>query len=54
MNVEQLARLICVGSHVPKCRFLPAVLSQIQRGGIVSKRLSKVYKNALRKFLGIS
>jgi hypothetical protein len=54
MGVEQLARLICMGSRVPKCRFSPAVLSQIQQGGIVSKRLPKVYKNALRKFLGVS
>ncbi|MFN9858576.1 MAG: hypothetical protein ACK556_10805, partial [Pseudanabaena sp.] len=54
MNVEQLARVICVGSRIPKCRFSSAVLSQIQQGGIVSKRLPKVYKNALRKFLGVS
>ena len=54
MGVEQLARVICVGSRVPKCRFSPAILSQIQQGGIVSKRLPKVYKNALRKFLGVS
>jgi hypothetical protein len=54
MNVEQLARLICVGSRVPKCRFSSAILSQIQQGGMVSKRLPKVYKNALRKFLGMS
>lgn len=31
-----------------------AFLLQIQQGGIVSKRLPKVHKNALRKFLGIS
>ena len=54
MDDEQLARVICVGSRVPKCRFSPAILSQIQQGGIVSKRLPKVYKNALRNFLGVS
>lgn len=54
MDGEQLARVICVGSRIPKCRFPPVILSQIQQGGIFSKRLPKMYKHKLRRFLGIS
>ncbi len=54
MDGEQLARVICVGSRIPKCRFSPSILSKIQQGGLISKRLPKVYKNTLRKFLDIS
>jgi hypothetical protein len=51
MDGNQLARVICPGSNIPKCRFPPHILSQIQQGGVVSKRLPAIYKTALKAFL---
>ncbi len=52
INATELLKLITVGSPVPKGTCSPAVLDQIQQGGLVSKRLSNKYKKSLKAFLG--
>lgn len=51
MDVTTLISLICVGSPIPKGSCSPLVLSQIQQGGLVSKRLKNKYKLILQTFL---
>lgn len=53
MDATELASLIMPGSAIPKGSCLATVLSQIQQGGLVSKRLKNKYKTALKAFLGI-
>lgn len=53
MNVIELASLITPGSPIPKGACSSVVLRKIQQGGLVSKRLKKRYKTALKAFLGI-
>ncbi|MCC5600275.1 hypothetical protein [Nostoc favosum] len=53
MDATQLAGLITIGSPIPKGTCSMAVITQIQQGGLVSKRLKKRYKTALKAFLGI-
>ncbi|WP_375513424.1 hypothetical protein [uncultured Nostoc sp.] len=53
MDATQLALLITIGSPIPKGTCLMAVITQIQQGGLVSKRLKNRYKTALKAFLGI-
>jgi hypothetical protein len=51
IDSNQLHLVICAGSNIPKCRFPLGILSQIQQGGLVSKRLPNMYKNSLKAFL---
>ncbi|MEH1912234.1 hypothetical protein [Nostoc sp.] len=53
MDATQLALLITSGSPIPKGTCSITVIRQIQQGGLVSKRLKKRYKTALKAFLGI-
>lgn len=53
MNNNQLSRLICEGSRIPKCCFPADILLKIQQGGIASRQLPKIYKKALKRFLGV-
>lgn len=53
MDATELAGLITVGSPIPKGSCSMPVLTQIQQGGLVSKRLRNKYKTALKAFLGI-
>ncbi len=53
MDATELSRLITVGSPIPKGTFSATVLSQIQQGGLLSKRLKNRYKTALKSFLEI-
>lgn len=53
MDAVQLAQLITKGSRVPKDSCSSAILAQIQQGGLISKRLPRKYKNALKRFLGV-
>lgn len=53
MNATALVGLITVGSSIPKGTCSMAVLTQIQQGGLISKRLKNRYKTALKAFLGI-
>lgn len=53
MDATELASLIMPGSPIPKGSCSATVLSQIQQGGLVSKRLKNKYKTALKAFLGI-
>lgn len=53
MDATELAGLITVGSPIPKGSCSMAVLTQIQQGGLISKRLRNKYKTALKAFLGI-
>lgn len=53
MDANTLAGLITPGSSIPKGSCSPTVLGRIQQGGLVSKRLPKKYKNALKAFLGV-
>ncbi|MBM0742736.1 hypothetical protein JOY44_14160 [Phormidium sp. CLA17] len=52
MNATELAGLITAGSPIPKGYCSVAILKQIQQGGLVSKRLTNKYKNALKAYLG--
>ena len=52
MDAIELAGLIAAGSPIPKGFCSEAVLTQIQQGGLVSKRLKNKYKTALKAFLG--
>lgn len=54
MDATELAKLITIGSPIPKGSCSVTVLEQIQQGGLVSKRLKKKYKKSLRTFLGLS
>ncbi|MGB3405592.1 MAG: hypothetical protein WBA77_23115 [Microcoleaceae cyanobacterium] len=54
LDSTELARLITANSPVPKGSCSQAILAQIQQGGLVSKRLKKKYKTALKVFLEIS
>jgi hypothetical protein len=51
IDAAELARLIAVGSPIPKGTCSMAVLAQIQQGGLVSKQLKNRYKAALKAFL---
>jgi hypothetical protein len=53
MDATQLAGLITIGSPIPKGTCSKALITQIQQGGLVSKRLKNRYKTALKAFLGI-
>jgi len=53
MDCNQLSNAICSGSPIPKCHFPPNILSQIQQGGVISKRLANIHKKSLKQFLGI-
>ncbi len=53
MNANELSRLICEGSRIPKCCFPADILLKIQQGGIASKRLLKIHKKSLKRFLGV-
>ncbi|MCW5317474.1 hypothetical protein GTQ43_27800 [Nostoc sp. KVJ3] len=53
MDATQLAGLITIGSPIPKGTCSKAVITLIQQGGLVSKRLKNRYKTALKAFLGI-
>ncbi len=52
MNATELAGLITAGSSIPKGTCSVAVLTQIQQGGLVSKRLTNRYNTAVKAFLG--
>lgn len=52
MDSTLLARDICQGSRTPYCQFPANILSKIQQGGLVSRRLENRYQDALRSFLG--
>ena len=51
LNVTELSRLIVAGSPIPKGTFSATVLTQIQQGGLASRRLTNRYKNVLKAFL---
>lgn len=53
MDAHQLIQEICLGSPVPKCLFPPHIVSQIQQGGIDSKRIEPRFKRVLKKYLDI-
>lgn len=53
INATELARLITADSPIPKGTCSTAMLARIQQGGLVSRRLEKKYKAALRAFLGV-
>ncbi|MEO0375403.1 MAG: hypothetical protein AAF329_12420 [Cyanobacteria bacterium P01_A01_bin.17] len=53
MDAAELAKLITVGSPIPKGTCSKAVLKRIQQGGLISKRLKNRYKTALKAFLEI-
>jgi hypothetical protein len=53
LDSRELAKLITVGSQVPKDTCSVTVLAKIQQGGLTSKRLKNQYKTALRAFLGL-
>ncbi|MBD2500547.1 hypothetical protein [Anabaena azotica] len=48
MNPTVLAGLISAGSPIPKGTCSPSVLSKIQQGGLISKRLKKKFKTILQ------
>jgi len=51
LDANQLDSQICVGSNRPKCTFPPDILTQIQLGGLKSKRLPKMYREYIRSAL---
>jgi hypothetical protein len=53
MDATKLSQLITPGSPIPKGFCSPAILSQIQQGGVNSRRLAKKYKTILKQLLGI-
>jgi hypothetical protein len=53
MDANDLTICITSGSPIPKGFCSPAILSQIQQGGLISRRLKNKYKTALKNFLGI-
>ena len=53
LDGRELAKLITVGSRIPKDTCSATVLSKIQQGGLISKRLKNRFKTALRAFLGL-
>ncbi len=53
LDSTELAQLITANSPIPKGSCSQVILAQIQQGGLVSKRLKKKYKTALKAFLGI-
>lgn len=53
IDVTELARLITPGSPIPKGFCSSEILSRVQLGGLISKRLKNNYKTALKAFLGI-
>jgi hypothetical protein len=48
---DALARLITLDSPIPKDSCSTALITRIQQGGLVSKRLKNRYKIALKTFL---
>ena len=52
MNAAELGGFVTAGSPIPKGSCSVAILAQIQQGGLVSKRLTNKYKNALKAYLG--
>ena len=53
IDAIQVVKLITKGSRIPKASCSTNILNLIQQGGLVSKRLPRKYKNALKQFLGI-
>ena len=53
LDASQLALNICEGSRIPKCCFPADILLKIQQRGIASRQLPKIYKKALKRFLGV-
>lgn len=53
MNVSELLKVITKDSPIPKGTCSLAILSQIQKGGLVSKRLKNRYKVSLKAYLGL-
>ena len=53
MDGNDLAICITSGSPIPKDCFSADIVSQIQQGGLISKKLKNKYKTALKNFLGI-
>jgi hypothetical protein len=53
IDPTELSQRITSGSPIPKGFCSPAILSQIQQGGLISRRLKNKYKTALKNFLGI-
>ena len=53
LDATELTDLMTAGSPIPKGTCSVAVLEQIQQGGLISKRLKKKYKTALKAFLEI-
>ena len=53
IDPTELSQRITSGSPIPKGFCSPAILSQIQQGGVNSRRLAKKYKTILKQLLGI-
>ncbi len=53
MNVDELSELIKIGSRTPNGSCSVSVLTKIQQGGLISRRLSNRYKTALKAFLEV-
>jgi hypothetical protein len=53
MDANDLAICITSGSPIPKDCLSADIVSQIQQGGLISKKLKNKYKTALKNFLGI-
>jgi hypothetical protein len=52
LDGDMLAKLITLGSPVPKDVCSPTIVGRIQQGGLMSKRLKNKYKVALKEYLG--
>jgi len=53
MDANDIAICITSGSPIPKDCLSADIISQIQQGGLISKKLKNKYKTALKNFLGI-
>lgn len=51
MDAQELAKIITLHSPIPKDTCSTTILQQIQKGGLISKRLKNNYKTALKAFL---
>jgi hypothetical protein len=51
IDAMELLGLITAGSPIPKGSCSEAILSRIQQGGLISKRLKNRYKDTLKAFL---
>ncbi|MEO0352351.1 MAG: hypothetical protein AAF282_20110 [Cyanobacteria bacterium P01_A01_bin.15] len=54
MNVSELLKVITKDSPIPKGTCSSAILNQIQKGGLASKRLKNRYKVFLKTYLGLT